>query len=207
MHNNAGGSRPDRSTPPLFIDRLNGSINGSPDRPIERIQQELAAQDVFKKVVLVGRRQVELPKGPGYDKMVRAFRMLDVCVCWREQGASLCGPLGRSDSFVTDTPPHNPTGAARAGLRQAAGGGGEGGPQGLRRGLLRAGHDPREERRGGFVCLLLGHVCADSINLPRQITKHTHKWTGGLHQGGPRLRRQRCQGRQGTCLLSDRLVE
>lgn len=34
-------------------------------------KQELAAQDVFKKVVLVGRRQVELPKGPGYDKMVR----------------------------------------------------------------------------------------------------------------------------------------
>lgn len=27
---------------------------------------------MFKKVVLVGRRTVELPQGPGYDKMVRA---------------------------------------------------------------------------------------------------------------------------------------
>lgn len=51
---------------------------------------------MFKKVVLVGRRQVELPKGPGYDKMVRAFRMLGVCM--RERGALLCGPLG-SDSL------------------------------------------------------------------------------------------------------------
>jgi len=43
--------------------------------------QSLAAQDVFKKVVLVGRRQVELPKGPGYDKMVRASHGLWECVC------------------------------------------------------------------------------------------------------------------------------
>lgn len=38
---------------------------------------------MFKKVVLVGRRQVELPKGPGYDKMVRC-----VWVAWRVSGCS-----------------------------------------------------------------------------------------------------------------------
>ena len=37
--------------------------------------QELAARDVFKKVILVGRRQVELPKGPGYEKMVRHVQL------------------------------------------------------------------------------------------------------------------------------------
>jgi len=42
--------------------------------------QSLAAMDVYKKVYLIGRRNTELPTGPGYEKMVRGSLRV-VCGC------------------------------------------------------------------------------------------------------------------------------
>jgi hypothetical protein len=58
------------------IDRSTNHSTPPSSRPSTTTRpQALAAQDAFNKIVLVGRRQAELPKGPGYEKMV--------CACTR----------------------------------------------------------------------------------------------------------------------------